>query len=56
MQCTQCFFRDFFRRFHRLTRHTKIFELGQKSGELDLEFYQKSSLTKKEDLKVVLKT
>ena len=52
------FFSGFFRRIRRLTRRNseldeilaeldkKLFELGQKSGELDLDFYLKSSLTK----------
>ena len=48
-----CFFSGFFRRFRRLTRRNsefdedfgwvrqKLFEVGQKSGELDLDFYLK---------------
>ena len=45
----QCFF-GIFRSFRRLTRRNseldkKLFELGQKSGELNLDFYLESSLT-----------
>ena len=45
------FFSGFFRRFRQLIRRNseldkKLFELGQKSGELDLDFYPKSSHAK----------